>query len=429
MGHAHPQRLKELHERGALGLSFPKDTPHNAKCKCEHCLMCNNVKRSIPNIRSINPEISRKGQLLTTDLMGPFPPSPEGHRYVIAFTDEYTRHSTCYFLKNKNEAADALIAVIRYYKMMNIIIGSIRSDQGGEFGGHHDRPALSGGSAPPDLLLSLSSENTKFLAVCSKHDITHIPMPAYVPQLHGIAERWNKTVMNIANSMLYAACISPVLWSSAIAHANTFRNRLPTRVLGDLTPYELFVGSRPRYDNLRVWGCYCYKLLPVRHKIPGLPVRVRLLYVGETPERVGFRCFNPVTFQFTTEFELIFDEESIFDRQKQLDSYDNRRELAESGQHDKIPLVFDHKTAEDQLPHVRSLYLSPTEYERNLDSVPVDVSTSPDYTRTFNHSTTDSVRSDLGSLTTEHGSIQQSVQDFVPQRPALLQARQNGSIY
>ena len=116
-------------------------------------------------------------------------------------------------------------------------------------------------------------------------------------------------------------------------------------------------------------------------------MRVRLLYVDETTERVGFRCFNPVTFQFTTEFELIFDEESIFDRQQQLDFYDDRRELAESGQTDKIPLVFDHSNAEAQLPHVRTIYLSPTEYDRSPESVPVgaNIDTPPDYTRDGNN--------------------------------------------
>ena len=105
--------------------------------------------------------------------------------------------------------------------------------------------------------------------------------------------------MTMANSMMYKARISPVLWSSAVAHANMIRNRLPLTSRGGHTPFELFTNRRPRYENLRVWGCYCYKLLPNAKKIPGLPTRQRLIYVGETPDRIGFRVFNPLTYKFT----------------------------------------------------------------------------------------------------------------------------------
>ena len=87
-------------------------------------------------------------------------------------------------------------------------------------------------------------------------------MPAYRPELHGIAERWNRTVTKMANSMLYASRLSYILWPSAMAHANTLKNRLPVQGLGALTPYEIFYGKRPRVDTLRVFGCDAYRLLP-----------------------------------------------------------------------------------------------------------------------------------------------------------------------
>lgn len=176
-------------------------------------------------------------------------------------------------------------------------------------------------------------------------------MPAYKPQLHGIAERWNRTVTAIANSMMYKAKISPILWSSAILHANTIRNHLPTRSRSGFTPQELFTKQRPRYENFRVWGCYCYKKLPVFRKLPGLPVRKRLIYLGESTDSVGFRCIDPQTYKMTTEFELIFDEESVNRRSTLLEAYDNRRCLI--GNSDKvegIPLVMnlDHSCTEER---------------------------------------------------------------------------------
>ena len=93
------------------------------------------------------------------------------------------------------------------------------------------------------------------------------------------------TVMKMANSMLFSARLSHILWSSAVAHANLLRNRLPLSGLGPYTPYELFFHKRPRVDQLRVFGSDCYKLLPTYPKIPGQQARKRLIYCGESTER------------------------------------------------------------------------------------------------------------------------------------------------
>jgi len=360
-GHVNVNRLRQLHKNHrALGLHFPHESPHNRSCHCETCSLANNVTRSIKPQRTYHSEISRKGQLITADLVGPFPSTPEGHRYAISFTDEYTRFSTVYFMQKKSDTPTALNALIKYYAFMNIRITEIRTDQGGEFGGHHDRQTSITGTTTTPASEDMSQVfGSKFVAVCLANNIKHVLMPAHTPQLHGIAERWNRTVITMANSMLLEASISPVLWSSAVAHANLIRNMLPTKVLGDYSPYELFTGRLPRFDNLRVWGSYCYRKIPVKRKIPGLPVRNRLIYVGETPDRVGFRCFDPVNYKFTTEYDLIFDENSSIRRKQMFDYHDNRRKLAEKDNYSGIPLVApDNTTDPDNTdPAVRNIYL------------------------------------------------------------------------
>lgn len=255
--------------------------------------MVNNQRLHIGEARKFADLISRKGELLLSDLCGPFPPSVEGYRYVISFTDVYSRFSICYFLRNKSDAEGALEAAIAFYKKHGILISTIRTDQGGEFGGHHDRTS---GSGQDTTDLPGDSEPHVFERVCKLHNITHQLMPAKVPELHGLAERWNRTATKMANAMLFSARVSHILWPSAIAHANMLRNRLPVRGLGPYTPFEIFFGKRPRVDGLRVWGCDCYKLLPGYPKIPGQIARKRLLYVGETADRVGFRCFDPIDY-------------------------------------------------------------------------------------------------------------------------------------
>jgi len=208
-----------------------------------------------------------------------------------------------------------------------------------------------------------------FSRVCQLHDIKHELTPAYRPELHGLAERWNKTVVRMANAMLFSARLSHVLWPQAVAHANMLRNRLPLRGLGQYTPYTIFYKRRPRVDQLRVFGCDCYKLLPRYPKIPGQMSRKRLIFVGFTPDRMGWRCFDPIDFKFTTEWELIFDELSAEKRKDALREYDARRKLHSDGNLDQVPVVIN---------ELESFENGTYDLERKLYVTPGDASTTGD---------------------------------------------------
>jgi hypothetical protein len=339
-GFASKKRLKFLYDNGSVeGLAVQGKFTHDARCKCTVCMSMNNAKLHIGDTRKYADTVTRKGELLYSDLLGPYPESVEGYQYVISFTDVYSRFSHCYMLRYKSEAEEALEALIRIYQKEGILIKKIRTDQGGEFGGHNEGPSDAGGTAP--LPTEDGPAPHVFKRVCAENGITHELMPAKRPELHGLAERWNLTVPKMANAMLFAARLSHLLWPAAIAHANMLRNRLPLRGLGSFTPYELFFNRRPRIENLRVFGCDCYKLLPTYPKIPGQMARKRLIYCGESADRVGFRCFDPLTFKYSTEFELIFDEGSAKKRINALREYDMRRELQRQGRLHELPLMAD----------------------------------------------------------------------------------------
>jgi hypothetical protein len=353
LAHVHKNRIKVLQKSGsALGMNITNQGAHSGHCKCPSCMKTNKISRAVPKQRDFATTINQKGELISSDIVGPFPPSPEGHKYAISFVDEFTRFSHVYFMKQKSEAVDALKSLIADYHKSGTIIRKISTDQAGEYGGHKDKSSTSGEHLSLDKSGFYSHAFTK---LCKHHDITHQLVPAYRHEINGVAERWNRTVMQMANTMLYHARISPVLWSSAVAHANFLRNRLPTSARGGFTPYELYHNRLPRYDNLRTWGCYAYKKLPKCNKTPGLPVRKRLIYVGDTANRIGFRCFDPIEFKFTTEYELIFDEDGVDQRSELLEAYDNRRRLAQQGKINEIPLVSQAQPNN----HERTVYLPP----------------------------------------------------------------------
>jgi hypothetical protein len=208
--HASEKRIKFLFDNGsAEGLDIDGKFKHDAKCKCGTCLAIHNAKLHIGDVRKFDDLVTRKGQLLLSDISGPFPPSVEGYRYVISFTDSYSRFSACYMLRKKSDSEAALEALVAFYARNGIIIGKIRSDQGGEYGGHNESPSVSGESA---ALRDNDSVGFFFKRVCDKHKIKHVLMPAKRPELLGLAERWNLTVWKMANAMLFSARLS-YLWA------------------------------------------------------------------------------------------------------------------------------------------------------------------------------------------------------------------------
>jgi hypothetical protein len=86
--------------------------------------------------------------------------------------------------------------------------------------------------------------------------------------------------------------------------------------------------------------------------------RQRLIYVGETADRVGYRCFNPITYKFSTEFELIFNEASSKKRILSLLEFDERRNLQKKGKLHLLPMQADDSTSKIA-NKVRDVFSSP----------------------------------------------------------------------
>jgi len=114
-------------------------------------------------------------------------------------------------LRYKSEAEEALEALIRYYKKEGILIKKIRTDQGGEFGGHNEGPSDAGGTAP--LPTEDGPAPHVFKRVCAENGITHELIPAKRPELHGLAERWNLT--GAKDGELDAFCSSSMSFAMA----------------------------------------------------------------------------------------------------------------------------------------------------------------------------------------------------------------------
>ncbi|GKV36122.1 hypothetical protein SLEP1_g44290 [Rubroshorea leprosula] len=93
----------------------------------------------------------------------------------------------------------------------------------------------------------------------------------YTPQQNGSFERKNRTVMEMARSMLFEKNLPKKFWAEAVHTVVYLLNGLPTRAIEGKTPIEVWIGLKPSTYHLKVFGSICYMHVPAtrRTKLDG----------------------------------------------------------------------------------------------------------------------------------------------------------------
>ena len=74
------------------------------------------------------------------------------------------------------------------------------------------------------------------------------------PDQNGVAERRNRTLMDMVRSMRNNTKLPQYLWTVTLKTTVYILNRVPTKVVSK-TPFESFKGWKPSLRHIRVWGC------------------------------------------------------------------------------------------------------------------------------------------------------------------------------
>ncbi|GKE73079.1 retrotransposon protein, putative, ty1-copia subclass, partial [Tanacetum coccineum] len=104
-----------------------------------------------------------------------------------------------------------------------------------------------------DVILNMTSEKELKLT-----NVLHQFTAPYSPQQNGIAERKNHTLKEMVNAMLISSGLSQDMWGESILTTTYLLNKIPRKEKEE-TPYELWMGRKPSYQYLRVWGCLAKK--------------------------------------------------------------------------------------------------------------------------------------------------------------------------
>ncbi|KAK1679732.1 hypothetical protein QYE76_040580, partial [Lolium multiflorum] len=267
LAHVNMRTLQSLHKGNHIvglmeNVSFAKDRV------CRACVEGKMHDSPHPSKTIISSK--RILELLHVDLFGPVTHASLGaKKHCLVIVDDYSRYTWVYFLKMKDETQQVFIDfATEVQRQHNLLIMAIRSDNGSEF------------------------KNYTLNDFLSDEGIRHQYSAAYTPQQNGVAERKNRTLMDMARSMMAEYKSRYNFWAEAISTACHSSNRLYLRKGLNKTPYEILTGNKPNISYFKVFGCKCfYKIKGVRLS-KFAPKALEGIFVGYGAESHTYRIFD-----------------------------------------------------------------------------------------------------------------------------------------
>ncbi|KAM1705943.1 hypothetical protein ACFX2K_028156 [Malus domestica] len=112
------------------------------------------------------------------------------------------------------------------------------------------------------------------------------------PQQNGVAERRNRTLMDMVKSMISNSSLPLSMWSEALKTPVYVLIRVPSKAVPK-TPFEIWNGGKPSLRHLHVWGCPV-KVRVYNPQLKKLDSRtISGFFIGYPPNSKGFKFFCP----------------------------------------------------------------------------------------------------------------------------------------
>jgi transposase InsO family protein len=327
-GHLNYKSLKILQQKNMVrGLPKIEESNH----VCADCLIGKQHRDAIP--KSTNWKSSKILELIHSDICGPITPASNGNRrYILTFIDDFSRKTWAYMLVEKSSA-------LEYFKKFrsmvekesNEVICCLRTDRGGEF------------------------NSLDFRNYCEENGIKRQLTAAYTPQQNGIAERKNRTLMDMVRSMLSCREIPKEFWPEAVNWAIYILNRSPTAALNNITPEEAWSSIKPSVRHFRVFGCVAYTHVPDAQRKKLDNKSVKCIFLGVSEESKAYRLYNPANKRIIVSRDVIFveSEKWKWNEDSNSEEFDSTSSEDIDGTNDAVEVPVVHATNDsenDQAP-------------------------------------------------------------------------------
>ncbi|GBN16857.1 Retrovirus-related Pol polyprotein from transposon TNT 1-94 [Araneus ventricosus] len=301
-GHLNMQGLKDFSKsNNVYGLENLKGNVD----KCDTCCLTKSSRASFPNIDKIRTQ--HVLELVHMDIWGPAPvKSLGGAEYFYSIIDDYSRYAVVYFLKHKNEAFECFKAYKQAMeRLTNRKIKRVRSDNGTEFSADYFEQYL--------INEGIKIERTN----------------TYSPEMNGVAERYNRTIIEGVRALLHESKLPKTLWAELVNTQNYLRNRFPHKSLKGKAPLNVWSDKKFSVRHFKRIGCVAYVFIPKRYRNKLEPNAQKGIMMGYALNTLGYRIFFTQSGKITETKHIKFNE-SILGVDSNVQMKDNKFRMIDS---------------------------------------------------------------------------------------------------
>ncbi|TYZ63156.1 hypothetical protein PybrP1_001979, partial [[Pythium] brassicae (nom. inval.)] len=261
---------------------------------------------------------TRPLELVHTDVVGPMETKSKGEaRYGLVLVNDWSRFVVVYLLKTKSQVLQSVKA---YTSDMEATTGErlrcLRSDNGGEY------------------------TSKAFATFCSSSGVKHQPSAPYSPQQKGLAECANRSLVEMARSMLQYQHLSKEWWGEALKTAAYTR--------------------RPNVAHMRVFGARGFVHVDNAKRSKWDAKTHRRVFLGYAEVSKAYRVWDSDDDRVVVSRSVVLDERA-------LPAYIDTRQPSSFLQHSDIDV--DEDDVHDRMPqHPRAP--TPTHDAMDVDDQP-----------------------------------------------------------
>ncbi|KAJ3703208.1 hypothetical protein LUZ61_006913 [Rhynchospora tenuis] len=211
-------------------------------------------------------------------------------------------------------------------------IKALRSDRGGEY------------------------VSTAFTNFYDEHDIRRFLTAPYSPQQNGVAERKNRTILDMVRSMLKSKNMPKEFWAEAVQCAVYVQNRCPHAKLTKQTPQEAWSGIKTTVSHLKIFGSVAYAHVPDQRRTKLDDKSKKYVFIGYDEKTKAFRLFDPIEKKVIVSRDVQVNKEIEWDWNNQNEMANEKEELSTST---PTTTNISHESSDDEdeprQPRTRSL--------------------------------------------------------------------------
>lgn len=149
--------------------------------------------------------------------------------------------------------------------------------------------------------------NTLYSNLFKTKGIIHQNSCVHTPQQNRVVESKYRHLLDVARALRFQANIPLRFLGDCILTITYIINRLPSTILNEKYPYEIFHGKPLSFDHIKSLGCLNYATKPDFHdKFTSKSILV--VFMGDAPIQKGYKVYDIEVKMFLVISDVVFKE-------------------------------------------------------------------------------------------------------------------------